>query len=63
LERKFLLFYETKRGYGHVWIYGMEELKKEVKVYDKKEETEDIKILQVIEIFDYKEIDIDDILD
>lgn len=63
MDRKFLMFYKKGEGcLGHVWIYGKEELKKEVKANEMYDGS-DIEILQVIEIFDYKEIDIDDILE
>ena len=59
MQRKFMMFYKNQNtnSLGHVWIYGEEDLKKEIKM---NEQLEDYEILQVIEIFDYKEIDIDD---
>lgn len=55
---KFIMFYRKENFLGHVWIYGKEELKKEVK----GNELHGIEILQVIEVFDYREIDINNIV-
>lgn len=58
MDRKFIMFYKSKNDLGHVWIYGIEDLKQQVNLC----EDSDVKILQVIEVIDYKEIDIDNII-
>lgn len=55
-DKQFLLFYKSlKNGFlGHVWVYGEDELRIEI-----NSTSDEYEILQVIEVFGYKEIDID----
>lgn len=57
MKERYLLFYRCKdsNNFGYIWIYGEKDLRREIKLIDQSQ----TEIMQVIQVFDYVEIDID----